>query len=219
MTTTKFQDPRAKAIAQQIEAINNTAYSEAYDPILHNQVVQGGLSPIEGTLRYEIFMNRVKEAARKREIIWKEQIEQGISGIEWYTITYGGISVELPRLQENLKFAPGDQDILMQSKFVAFNFLNHWNKNFKLWRFSESSWHRTNLVDFYIQYLQREWIEIWVDDSISTNLLEDGSYGEEPTFAINAFCCWGNPSETHASTAYPESGSVWFQWNNFTPWR
>jgi hypothetical protein len=51
VTTTKFQDPRAKVIAQQIEAINNAAYSEAYDPILQNQAVHGGLSPIEGILR------------------------------------------------------------------------------------------------------------------------------------------------------------------------
>ncbi|YAF99331.1 MAG: hypothetical protein AB3A66_28225 (plasmid) [Nodularia sp. CChRGM 3473] len=92
---------------------------------------------------------------------------------------------------------------------------------FKLWRFNKSKgpWHRTNWVDFYIQYLQRDWIEIWVDDSVSTILLEEGSYLEEPTFAINAFCCWGDPSEIHATAAYPESGSIWFQWNNFTPWR
>ncbi|MBG1268323.1 hypothetical protein [Nostoc sp. WHI] len=40
---------------------------------------------------------------------------------------------------------------------------------------------------------------------------------EQPTFAIKACCYWGNPLEVHSTAAYPESGSVWFQWNNFTP--
>ncbi|YAF99494.1 MAG: hypothetical protein AB3A66_29725 (plasmid) [Nodularia sp. CChRGM 3473] len=151
-----------------------------------------------------------------------KKVKQGISGIEWYTVEYGGVTVELPRLHENLTITPGDQDILKQSQPVALEFLAHWNRVFKLWRFNNKSkdpWHRTNWVDFYIQFLQRDWIEIWVDDSVSTILLEDGSYREEPTFAINAFCCWGDPSEIYATAAYPESGAIWFQWNNFTPWR
>ncbi|YAF99329.1 MAG: hypothetical protein AB3A66_28215 (plasmid) [Nodularia sp. CChRGM 3473] len=57
-----------------------------------------------------------------------KKVKQGISGIEWYTVEYGGVTVELPRLHENLTITPGDQDILKQSKSVALDFLAHWSR-------------------------------------------------------------------------------------------
>ncbi|GEM_PF-2952896 len=219
---TKFQDPRAAAIAKQIDAINTTGWESAHDPIFQHQMVYGGLSPIEGVLRCDMFIQKARETAKKREAVWAEQVEQNICGIEWYTVEYGGMTTELPRLYEDLTLVPGDKEILMQSKSVALEFLAHWNQVFKLWRYDKDDadrWNQTRWDNFYTQYLRREWVEIWVEDHISTVLLQDGTQKEKPTFAINACCYWGNPLEVHSTAAYPESGSVWFQWNNFTPWR
>jgi hypothetical protein len=219
---TKFQDPRARAIAAQIETINTAGYESAYDPVLQNHVVHGGLSPVESILRFDMFMAKVQKAAKDREAVWASQLNQNISGIEWYTVEYGGITAELPRLHEDLKCVPGDKQILMQSKPVALDFLAHWNQVFKVWHYDKDDcnrWSQTRWSDFYSQYLQREWLEIWIEDHISTVLLQDGTCREEPVFAINACCYWGNPMDVHRTDAYPQSGSVWFQWNNFTPWR
>jgi hypothetical protein len=144
---TKFQDPRAAAIAQQIEAINQAGWESAYDPIFQHHMVHGGLSPVEGVLRCDMFMQKAKETATKREAVWASQLEQGISGIEWYTVEYGGITVELPRLYEELTLVPGDKEILMQSKPVALEFLAHWNQVFKVWRYDKDDadrWGQTN---------------------------------------------------------------------------
>ncbi|WP_226890051.1 hypothetical protein, partial [Nostoc sp. MG11] len=219
---TKFQDPRARAIAAQIEAINVIGYESAHDPVLQNHVVYGGLSSVEGILRFDVFMAKVQEATKNREAVWTSQLSQNISGIEWYTVEYGGITAELPRLHEDLKFVPEDKQILMQSKPVALDFLAHWNQVFQVWRYdrkSDERWSRTRWGNFYAQYLQREWLEIWVEDYISTLLLQDGTVVDNPTFAINACCYWGDPMDVHRTDAYPQSGSSWFQWNNFTPWR
>ncbi|WP_193200225.1 hypothetical protein [Nostoc sp. MG11] len=219
---TKFQDPRARAIAAQIEAINVIGYESAYDPVLQNHVIQGGLSPVEGILRFDMFMGKVQQAAKNREAVWAFQLSQNISGIEWYTVEYGGITAELPRLHEDLKCVPGDKQILMQSKPVALDFLAYWNQVFKVWRYdreTDERWNRSKWSQFDTEYLRREWIEIWVEDYISTVLLQDGTCREEPVFAINACCYWGNPMDVHRTDAYLQSGSSWFQWNNFTPWR
>ncbi|WP_226889757.1 hypothetical protein [Nostoc sp. MG11] len=160
---TKFQDPRAATIAQQIDSINTAGYESAYDPVLQNHVVQGGLSLVEGILRFDVFMGKVQQAARERESVWASQVEQNISGIEWYTVEYGGITAELPRLHEDLKFVPEDKQILMQSKPVALNFLAHWNQVFKVWRYNKDDcnrWSRTRWGNFYTQYLQREWLDL-----------------------------------------------------------
>ncbi|NDJ25948.1 hypothetical protein GS682_31075 [Nostoc sp. B(2019)] len=219
---TKFQDPRAEAVAQQIDAINQAGWESAYDPVLQNHVVHGGLSPVEGILRFDMFMGKVQQAARERESVWTSQLSQNISGIEWYTLEYGGITAVLPRIHEDLKCVPGDKEILMQSKPVALNFLAHWNQVFKVWRYdreTDERWNRSRWGEFYAQYLQREWVEIWAEDDISQILLPDETIHDIPTFAINACCYWGNPMDVHRTDAYPQSGSVWFQWNNFTPWR
>ncbi|YAF99328.1 MAG: hypothetical protein AB3A66_29720 (plasmid) [Nodularia sp. CChRGM 3473] len=74
MTTAKFQDPRAKAIAQQIDAINQAAYSQAHDPIFQHHLICGGLSSVEGVLRFDMFLSRTKEAAKKRSLVWESQV-------------------------------------------------------------------------------------------------------------------------------------------------
>ncbi|WP_226889938.1 hypothetical protein [Nostoc sp. MG11] len=79
---TKFQDPRARAIAAQIETINATGYESAYDPVLQNHVVHGGLSLVEGVLRFDMFMGKVQQATKNREAVWASQLNQNISGIE-----------------------------------------------------------------------------------------------------------------------------------------
>jgi hypothetical protein len=106
---TKFQDPRAAAIAQQIDAINTTGWESAHDPIFQHHMVYGGLSPVEGVLRCDMFIQKARETAKKRETVWASQVEQNISGIEWYTVEYGGITAELPRLYEDLTLVPGDE--------------------------------------------------------------------------------------------------------------
>jgi hypothetical protein len=177
---TKFQDPRARARSVQIETINATGWESAYDPVLQNHVVHGGLSIIEGILRFDMFMAKVQEAAKNREAVWASQLSQNISGIEWYTVEYGGITAELPRLHENLKCVPGDKQILMQSKPVALDFLAHWNQVFKVWRYdrkSDERWNRSRWGNFYQEYLQREWMEIWVEEEAGGQ--GAGSKGEE----------------------------------------
>jgi hypothetical protein len=169
-----------------------------------------------------MFRKRAQDTQGKRQAIWAEQVSQGISGIEWYTVEYGGMTVELPRLCEELTLVPGDKEILMQSKSVALGFLAHWNMVFKLWRYdreTDERWLESRWSQFYQEYLQREWLELWAEDEVYQILLKDGTLQDKPTFAINACCCWGNPLAVHRTTAYSDSGSSWFQWNNFTPWR
>jgi hypothetical protein len=72
---------------------------------------------------------------------------------------------------------------------------------------------------FYAEYLQREWLELWSEDEVYQILLPDGTLQDKPTFAINACCCWGDPLAVHRTASYSEAGSSWFQWNNFTPWK
>lgn len=219
---TRFHDPRASAIAKQIDTINATGWQSACDLARQNHAVEGGLSPVETVLRFDMFLAKSKDTADKRQSIWAEQVSQGISGIEWYTVEYGGVTVELPRLCEELTLVPGDKEILMQSKPVALDFLAHWNIAFKLWHYNreaESRWNQSWFCQFYAEYLHGEWLELWAEDEVSTVLLQDGTYNEVPTFAINACCCWGNPEAIHRTTAYSDSGSSWFQWNNFTPWK
>jgi hypothetical protein len=132
------------------------------------------------------------------------------------------MTVELPRLCEELTLVPGDKEILMNSKSVALDFLAHWNLAFKLWRYNRETderWLSSGWSQFYQEYLQREWLELWAEDEVYQILLKDGTFQDKPTFAINACCCWGNPEAIHRTTAYSNSGSSWFQWNNFTPWR
>ncbi|MDZ8139804.1 MAG: hypothetical protein RM049_31710 [Nostoc sp. DedQUE04] len=218
----KFHDPRAAALAQQIDQINTIGWESACDLALQNHAIQGGLSPVETVLRFDMFLTRSKDTADKRQAIWAEQLSQGISGIEWYSVEYGGMTVELPRLCEELMLLPGDKEILMQSKPVALDFLAHWNMVFKLWRYNretESRWFSCRWSQFYAEYISREWLELWAEDEVYQIELKDGTLLDKPTFAINACCCWGNPLAIHRTTAYSDSGSSWFQWNNFTPWR
>lgn len=128
---TRFHDDRASAIAAQIDQINATGWESACDLALQNHVVRGGLSPVETVLRFDMFLARSKDTADKRQAIWTEQVSQGISGIEWYTVEYGGVTVELPRVCEELTLVPGDKEILTSSKPVALDFLAHWNMVFK----------------------------------------------------------------------------------------
>jgi hypothetical protein len=218
---TKFHDPRAAALAQQIDQINAISWEGACDIALQH-VAKGELSPIETVLRFDMFRKRAQDTQGKRQAIWAEQLSQGISGIEWYTVEYGGMTVELPRLCEELTLVPGDKEILMQSKPVALDFLAHWNLAFKLWRYdreTEERWLSSQWSQFYQEYLQREWLELWAEDEVYQILLKDGTLQDKPTFAINACCCWGNPEAIHRTASYSEAGSSWFQWNNFTPWR
>jgi hypothetical protein len=99
---TRFQDPRAAALAQQIDQINATGWESACDLALQKHVAKGGLSPVEAVLRFDMFRKRAQDTADKRQAVWAEQLSQGISGIEWYTVEYGGMAVELPRLCEEL---------------------------------------------------------------------------------------------------------------------
>lgn len=217
---TRFQDHRASAIAKQIDTINATGWESACDLALQNHAVKGGLSPVETVLRFDMLLARSKDTADKRQAIWAEQVSQGISGIEWYTVEYGGMTVELPRLCEELTLVPGDKEILMQSKPVALDFLAHWNLAFKLWHYNreaESRWNQSRWSQFYAEYISQEWLEIWAEDEVYQILLPDGTFQDKPTFAINACCCWGNPLAIHRTAAY--SDSSWFQWNNFTPWK
>ncbi|NEU84079.1 hypothetical protein [Nostoc sp. UIC 10630] len=218
---TRFHDPRAAALAQQIDQINVIGWEGACDMALQH-VVKGELSPVETVLRFDMFQKRAQDTASQRQAIWTEQVNQGISGIEWYTVEYGGVNVELPRLCEELMLVPGDKEILMQSKSVALDFLAHWNMVFKLWRYdreTESRWFLCRWSQFYTEYMNREWVEVWAEDEVYQILLPDGTFQDKPMFAINACCCWGNPLAIHRTTAYSDSGSSWFQWNNFTPWR
>ncbi|BDI20473.1 hypothetical protein ANSO36C_62750 (plasmid) [Nostoc cf. commune SO-36] len=219
---TKFQDPRAAALAQQIDQINAIGWGSACDLALQNHAVKGGLSPVETVLRFDMFLARTEETANKRKGIWAEQLSQGISGIEWYTVEYGGMAVELPRLCEELTLVPGDKEILVQSKSVALDFLAHWNMVFKLWHYdreAESRWNQSRWSEFYAEYLHGQWLELWAEDEVYQIQLKDGTLLDKPTFAINACCCWGNPEAIHRTAAYSEAGSSWFQWNNFTPWK
>jgi hypothetical protein len=67
---------------------------------LQQHVAKGELSPVETVLRFDMFRKRAQDTADKRQAIWAEQVNQNISGIEWYTVEYGGVTVELPRLCE-----------------------------------------------------------------------------------------------------------------------
>ncbi|HYW21194.1 MAG TPA: hypothetical protein VE956_18225 [Nodularia sp. (in: cyanobacteria)] len=218
---TRFHDPRAAALAQQIDQINVTGWEGACDMALQH-AVKGGLSPVKTVLHFDMFLARTEETANKRQAIWAEQVNQGISGIEWYTVEYGGMAVELPRLCEELTLVPGDKEILMNSKSMALDFLAHWNIAFKLWRYdreTDERWLSSPWSQFYTEYMSREWVEVWAEDEVYQILLPDGTFQDKPTFAINACCCWGNPLAIHRTAAYSDSGSSWFQWNNFTPWR
>jgi hypothetical protein len=124
---TRFHDPRAAALAQQIDQINVTGWEGACDLALQQHVAKSELSPVETVLRFDMFQKRAQDTAEKRQAIWAEQVSQGISGIEWYTVEYGGMALVLPRLCEELMLVPGDKEILMNSKSVALDFLAHWN--------------------------------------------------------------------------------------------
>ncbi|WP_375467205.1 hypothetical protein [uncultured Nostoc sp.] len=218
----RFHDPRAAVLAQQIDQINAIGWESAYDFALQQHPVKSVLSPVETVLHFDMFLASSKDTADKRQAIWAEQVSQGISGIEWYTVEYGGMALVLPRLCEELTLVPGDKEILMNSKSVALDFLAHWNTVFKLWRYdreTDERWLESRWSQFYQEYLQREWLELWAEDEVYQILLPDGTFQDKPMFAINACCCWGNPEVIHRTTAYSDSGSSWFQWNNFTPWR
>ncbi|MBN3926714.1 hypothetical protein [Nostoc sp. NMS4] len=219
---TRFHDPRAAELAQQIDQINVIDWEGACDLALQQHVAKSELSPVETVLRFDMFRKRAQDTADKRQAIWAEQVSQGISGIEWYTVEYGGLNVELPRLCEELMLVPGDKEILMQSKPMALDFLAHWNLAFKLWRYNretESRWFSCRWSQFYTEYISREWLELWAEDEVYQILLPDGTFQDKPMFAINACCCWGSPEAIHRTASYSEAGSSWFQWNNFTPWR
>ncbi|WP_242054245.1 hypothetical protein [Nostoc sp. FACHB-888] len=155
---TRFQDPRAAELAQQIDQINVIGWESVCNLALQQHVVKGELSPVETVLHFDMFLTRSKDTADKRQTIWAEQISQGISGIEWYTVKYGGFTVELPRLCEELTLVPGDKEILTCSKPVALDFLTHWNMVFKLWRYdreTESRWLSSQWSQFYTEYMSR----------------------------------------------------------------
>jgi hypothetical protein len=122
---TRFQDPKAAALVQQIDQINAIGWQGACDMALQQHLVKGGLSPVETVLRFDMFRKGAQDTQGKRQAIWAEQVSQGISGIEWYTVEYGGVTVELPRLCEELTLVSGDKEILVQSKPVALDFLAH----------------------------------------------------------------------------------------------
>ncbi|WDD36148.1 hypothetical protein PQG02_31190 (plasmid) [Nostoc sp. UHCC 0926] len=218
----RFHDTRAAALAGQIDQINAIGWESACDFALQQHAVKGVLSSVETILHFDMFLARSKDTAHKRQAIWAKQVSQGISGIEWYTVEYGGVTMELPRLCEELTLVSGDKEILMNSKSVALDFLAHWNLAFKLWRYNcetESRWLESRWSQFYAEYMSREWVEVWAEDEVYQILLPDGTFQDKPMFAINACCCWGNPEAIHRTTAHSDSGSSWFQWNNFTPWR
>jgi hypothetical protein len=99
---TRFQDPRAATLAQQIDQINATGWESACDLALQNHTAKGGLSPVEAVVRFDMFLTKAQDTADKRQALWTEQVNQNISGIEWYTVEYGSVTVELPRLCEEL---------------------------------------------------------------------------------------------------------------------
>lgn len=215
----EFQDSRAGALAAQIKAINNAAFTNACVPVFE-QTMFNGINN-EEKVRCGILNQIVEEAAFKRKSILAEQIEKGISGIEWYCVEYGSIHIKLPRLHDNLKLIPGDKEILRQSKSVALYFLLHWHQVFQLWCYNKElnyPWSQTNWSEFYVQYSRCEWLEIWVEDSIDDVLLLDGICVEHPNFAIHAYCYCHELPKVYNPDAYPFSLGVQFQWNNSTPY-
>lgn len=178
---TRFHDPRAAELAQQIDQINVIGWEGACDMALQQQV-KGELSPVETVLRFDMFQKRAQDTASQRQAIWAEQVSQGISGIEWYTVEYGGMALVLPRLCEELMLAPDDKEILMNSKSVALDFLAHWNTVFKLWRYdreTDERWLESRWSQFYQEYLQREWLELWAEDEVYQILLSDGTFQDK----------------------------------------
>ncbi|MEA5604875.1 hypothetical protein VB732_27655, partial [Nostoc sp. UHCC 0252] len=90
---TRFQDPRAAALAQQIDQINVIGWEGACDMALQQHAAKSELSPVETVLRCDMFRKRAQDTADKRQAIWAQQVSQNISGIEWYTVEYGGMTV------------------------------------------------------------------------------------------------------------------------------
>ncbi len=67
--TTRFQDPKAAALAQQIDQINTIGWESACD-LAQQHVVKGGLSPVEAVLRFDMFRKRAQDTQGKRQVIW-----------------------------------------------------------------------------------------------------------------------------------------------------
>ncbi|WP_242056196.1 hypothetical protein [Nostoc flagelliforme] len=78
---TQFHDERAAVIAAQIDQVNAIGWEGACDLALQH-VAKGELSPVETVLRFDMFRKRVQDTVDKRQIIWAQQVSQGISGIE-----------------------------------------------------------------------------------------------------------------------------------------
>ncbi|MDF5707759.1 MAG: hypothetical protein PUP90_08790 [Nostoc sp. S4] len=213
----RYHDARAEAILHQLDTIWKEFRS---NPITVKATHQG----IHGTLPWDeakMLSDRWEELAdnfqHKRDVILESQLKQDISGIEWIASSYGNISIELPRIHEQLKAIATDKQILTQSKSSALNFLTHWHQAFKVWQYLERDWKQVQWNDFCIECSNREWLEIWVDDFIYNVTELDGTITEYPVFAINACCYWGDPIEANKTEFFPRSGLTSFQFNNSIP--
>ncbi|MEH1877233.1 hypothetical protein [Nostoc sp.] len=214
---TRFEDPRAEYIVAQIDSINAIGWQSNCDKaVLQQDTLKDNLSPANCVLHSSTSLERANQTANKVKAVWAEQRELNISGIEWYTLEYGRKKVELPRLSYDLTLVPGDKEILVQSKPLAYDFLAYCNQFFLLWRYDRSDnkyWNQTQWIDFQQEYLFREWVEIWVENDISIVLFQNGICPEESSIAINACCYWGDPLAVHRTATYSKyAGSSWFVW-------
>ncbi len=67
---TRFQDPKAAALAQQIDQINAIGWEGACGIALQQHVIKGELSPVEAVLRFDMFRKRAQDTQGKRQVIW-----------------------------------------------------------------------------------------------------------------------------------------------------
>ncbi|MEH1956827.1 hypothetical protein [Nostoc sp.] len=220
MTKRRYHDPRADEIVQKIEAINQSIHSHP-SSIRVKELMLVGWVNVMSEQEFEILWNEhdtmLDAAHKEQDAIWEIQSSESISGIEWFTVSYGNVDVELPRTCEELQVIPSDKKILIQSKAKALEFLKHWNQVFRLWRRFDSSWLELNWNDFYAEYQRSEWIETRTDDSVLRHIDLNGNESEQPVFAITADCYWGDPSVAYQASSYPGTGAITFEWNNSIP--
>lgn len=123
-----------------------------------------------------------------RDRIHSYQIEHCVSGIVWRAVSFGGKSVEVPELHEQLIAIPGDKEVLMAAKESVLFFWQEVTAAMNLWC---ADHRRSSMTDLEVKNLARQaqWTEI---DATRTE--------------VYLGLCWGNPQEHQYRWAWPKSG-------------
>lgn len=133
-----------------------------------------------------------------RAAVHRYQIEHGISGIVWQTLTIKGKSLSFPKVDDQLVGLPGDLATLQAAKDAVISF-----------------WHEVSSgMDLYLSLIGGKFYQPITSADVDrieqrTEWASLCKLGKDDTLELILQLGWGKPDQATYRRGFPESGSEW----------